>query len=543
MAKQLTHGEYVRQAILRGVNQLADAVKVTLGPRGKNVIIENPFGPPSITKDGVSVARVIELSDPLENMGAQAVREVASKTADVAGDGTTTATVLAQAIFREGVKVVSAGADAMALKRGIDAAVNAIVGNRNSDGEYNGGALQQMSVDVSGDMITQVASISANGDAQIGSLIAEAVTRVGCDGVITVDSSHSIDTELKTVDGMQFDRGYISGHFITDPERRISDLSDAYVLIYDRKITLWKSLEPALGISVRKAKPLLIIAEDIEADALSFLAINHLQGKIRVVAVKAPGFGDRRRAMLDDIAALTGATVISDDMGTSLEKLTEANLGQAKRIVVDKDNTTIQEGAGDRLVVDGRAAEIRSLLESAPTDYDREKLQERLAKLISGVAVIRVGGATETEVKEKKDRVDDALHATWAAMEEGIVPGGGLALLNCSGTVDEVVRNLDGDEKIGASIIRRAIEEPIRQIVANGGGEGTVVIAEIKRQATSLDFGYNAATGNYEDLIQAGVIDPSKVTRCALQNAASIAGLLLTTDCMISQIREKPQTA
>jgi chaperonin GroEL len=530
MAKQILHGEDSRQAILRGVNILADAVKVTLGPKGRNVVIEKKFGSPTITKDGVTVAKEIELREPLENMGAQMVREVASKTSDVAGDGTTTATVLAQAIYREGVKTVAAGANPMALKRGIDKAVEAIIGKRDEHGVVQGGALSNLSKPVSGDMIAQVGTISANSDAQIGTIIAEAMKKVGKDGVITVEESRTMETQLDVVEGMQFDRGYLSPYFVTDAERMEAVLENPYILIYEKKISS----------IARTAKPLVIIAEDVDGEALATLVVNKLRGTLNVAAVKAPGFGDRRKAMLQDIAILTGGKAITEDLGIKLEGVKIEDLGTAKRVTIDKDNTTIIDGGGKDGDIAARVKEIRAQIEKTTSDYDREKLQERLAKLVGGVAVIKVGAATETEMKEKKARVEDAMHATRAAVEEGIVPGGGVALVRCTKAVDDVVKGLEGDEKIGANIIRRALEEPLRMIVSNAGEEGAVVIGKIL-DSKDANYGYNAASGSYEDLVKAGVIDPTKVTRTALQNAASIAGLMLTTEAMISEIPEKKE--
>jgi chaperonin GroEL len=537
MAKQILHGEDSRQAILRGVNTLADAVKVTLGPKGRNVVIEKKFGSPTITKDGVTVAKEIELKDALENMGAQMVREVASKTSDVAGDGTTTATVLAQAIYREGVKTVAAGANPMALKRGIDKAVEAIVGKRDENGVVTGGALSKFSKPVSGDMIAQVGTISANSDSTIGNIIAEAMKKVGKDGVITVEESKTLETQLEVVEGMQFDRGYLSPYFVTDPDRMEAVLEEPYILIYEKKISSMKDLLPLLEQVARSGKPLVIIAEDVDGEALATLVVNKLRGTLNVAAVKAPGFGDRRKAMLGDIAILTGGNAITEDLGLKLENLKIEDLGRAKRVTIDKDNTTIVEGRGESKAIEGRVKEIRSQVEKTTSDYDREKLQERLAKLVGGVAVIKVGAATETEMKEKKARVEDAMHATRAAVEEGIVPGGGVALVRSAKDVEELVKTLQGDEKIGAQIVRRAIEEPLRQIVGNAGEEGAVVVGKITEHKDA-HYGYNAGTGEYEDLVKAGVIDPTKVTRTALQNAASIAGLMLTTEAMVSEIPE-----
>ena len=540
MAKQILHGEDSRQAILRGVNILADAVKVTLGPKGRNVVIEKKFGSPTITKDGVTVAKEIELPNALENMGAQMVREVASKTSDIAGDGTTTATVLAQAIYREGVKTVAAGANPMALKRGIDKAVIAIIGKRDENGAIVGGALSEFSKPVSGDMIAQVGTISANSDSQIGVIIAEAMKKVGKDGVITVEESRTMETQLDVVEGMQFDRGYLSPYFVTDAERMEVAVENPYILIYEKKISSMKDLLPLLEQIARTAKPLIIIAEDVDGEALATLVVNKLRGTLNVAAVKAPGFGDRRKAMLQDIAILTGGKAITEDLGIKLEGVKIEDLGTAKRVTIDKDNTTIVDGGGADEDIAGRVKEIRAQVEKTTSDYDREKLQERLAKLVGGVAVIKVGAATETEMKEKKARVEDAMHATRAAVEEGIVPGGGVALVRCTPVVDALIKTLEGDEKIGASIIRRAIEEPLRMIVSNAGEEGAVVIGKIHESKES-NYGYNAGTGVYEDLVAAGVIDPTKVTRTALQNAASIAGLMLTTEAMISEIPEKKE--
>jgi chaperonin GroEL len=542
MAKQILHGEDSRQAILRGVNTLANAVKVTLGPKGRNVVIEKKFGSPTITKDGVTVAKEIELSDSIENVGAQLVKEVASKTSDIAGDGTTTATVLAQAIFREGVKTVAAGANPAALKRGIDKAVEAIIGKRDEHGVVVGGALSTFSKPVTGDMIAQVGTISANSDAQIGEIIAAAMKKVGKDGVITVEESRTMETQLDVVEGMQFDRGYLSPYFVTDADRMEAVLEDAYILIYEKKISVMKDLLPILEKTIQTGKPLLIIAEDVDGDALATLVVNKLRGSLKIAAVKAPGFGDRRKAMLEDIATLTGGKAITEDLGIKLEGVTLEDLGTAKRISIDKDNTTIVDGGGEDAKIEGRVKEIRAQIDKTTSDYDREKLQERLAKLVGGVAVIKVGAATETEMKEKKARVEDAMHATRAAVEEGIVPGGGVALIRTIPTVDALIKTLEGDEKIGASIIRRAIEEPLRTIVANAGEEGSVVIGKIHESKDS-NFGYNAGTGVYEDLVAAGVIDPTKVTRTALQNAASISGLLLTTEAIIAEIPEKKEAA
>jgi chaperonin GroEL len=542
MAKQILHGEESRQAILRGVNTLANAVKVTLGPKGRNVVIEKKFGSPTITKDGVTVAKEIELSDSIENVGAQLVKEVASKTSDIAGDGTTTATVLAQAIFREGVKTVAAGANPAALKRGIDKAVEAINGKRDEHDVVTGGALSAFSKPVTGDMIAQVGTISANSDAQIGSIIAAAMKKVGKDGVITVEESRTMETQLDVVEGMQFDRGYLSPYFVTDAERMEAALENPYILIYEKKISSMKDLLPLLEQIARTAKPLLIIAEDVDGEALATLVVNKLRGTLNVAAVKAPGFGDRRKAMLGDIAILTGGKAITEDIGIKLHEVTIEDLGTAKRITIDKDNTTIIDGGGEDNKIAARVSEIREQVTNTTSDYDREKLQERLAKLVGGVAVIKVGAATETEMKEKKARVEDAMHATRAAVEEGIVPGGGVALIRCVPAVDALIKTLEGDEKIGANIIRRAIEEPLRTIVGNAGEEGSVVIGKI-HDSKDANYGYNAGTNVYEDLVKAGVIDPTKVTRTALQNAASISGLLLTTEAIIAEIPEKKEAA
>jgi chaperonin GroEL len=525
MAKQITYGDHSRQAILRGVNQLAEAVKVTLGPRGRNVVIEKKFGGPTITKDGVTVAKEVVLRNLLENMGAQMVREVASKTSDVAGDGTTTATILAQAIFREGVKAVTAGANPMAIKRGIDKAVELVVEE-----------VKKLSKPVSGDMIAQVGSISANSDHTIGAIIAEAMKKVGKDGVITVEQSQTMTTELEMVDGMQFDRGYLSPYFVTDPERMECVFEDPYILIHEKKISNMKDLLPILEQIARAGKPLLIVAEDVDAEALATLVVNKLRGTLTACAVKAPGFGDRRKAMLEDISILTGGKAVMEEIGLKLEGITLADLGRAKRVTVDKDNTTIIDGAGEPKAIAGRVKQLRTQIEETTSDYDREKLQERLAKLAGGVAIVKVGAATETEMKEKKARVEDALHATRAAVEEGIVPGGGIALLRASMALQNL--KLEGDEQIGVTIIRRACEEPIRQIVVNCGAEGAVVAAKVRNQAEP-NYGFNAASEQYEDLVAAGVIDPTKVTRTALQNAASIASLMLTTEAAVCEVTEE----
>ncbi len=529
MAKQIVTGENSRQAILRGVNALADAVKITLGPKGRNAVIEKKFGAPIITKDGVTVAKEIELRDPLENMGAQMVREVASKTSDVAGDGTTTATVLAQAIFREGVKTVAAGASPTALKRGIDKAVEVAVEE-----------IKKLHRDVKGDMIAQVGTISANNDRQIGGIIAEAMKKVGKDGVITVEESKTMETTLEVVEGMQFDRGYLSPYFVTDPERMECVLENALILINEKKISSMKDLLPLLEQIAKLGKPLLIIAEDVEGEALATLVVNKLRGTLQCAAVKAPGFGDRRKAMLEDIAVLTGGKAITEDLGIKLENVKIEDLGKAKKVTIDKDNTTIVEGAGKASEIEGRVKQIRQQVENTTSDYDREKLQERLAKLVGGVAVIKVGAATETELKEKKARVEDAMHATRAAVEEGIVPGGGAALLRALPAIEKI--KAEGDELVGVGIVRRALEEPARQIAHNAGFEGAVVIGKI-RDSKDEHFGFNADTGEYVDLVKAGVIDPAKVTRLALQNAASIAGLMLTTEALVAELKEDDKKA
>ena len=531
MAKQVVHGEDSRAAILRGINQLADAVKITLGPKGRNVVIEKKFGSPTITKDGVTVAKEIELKDSLENMGAQMVREVASKTSDVAGDGTTTATVLAQAIYREGVKTVAAGANPMALKRGIDKAVEKAIAE-----------IQRMAKPVKGDMIAQVGTVSANGDSTIGNIIAEAMDQVGKDGVITVEESKTMETALEVVEGMQFDRGYLSPYFVTDPERMEASLENALILIHEKKISSMKDLLPLLEQVAKLGKPMLIIAEDVEGEALATLVVNKLRGTLNVASVKAPGFGDRRKAMLEDIAILTGGKVISEDLGIKLENVQLSDLGRAKKITIDKDNTTIVEGAGKPADIEGRVKQIRAQVEETSSDYDREKLQERLAKLVGGVAVIKVGAATETEMKEKKARVEDAMHATRAAVEEGIVAGGGVTLVRAAKALEDakavIGKGGDPDEQIGVGIVRRALEEPLRQIVQNAGREGAVVVERIRTEKNE-NLGFNAATEEYEDLVKAGVIDPANVTRTALQNAASIAGLMLTTEAMVSELPEE----
>jgi len=528
-AKQIVKGEEARQHILRGVNQLADAVKITLGPKGRNVVLDKKFGPPTITKDGVTVAKEVELKHPLENMGAQMVREVASKTSDVAGDGTTTATVLAQAIYREGIRNVAAGANPMALKRGVDLAAEAAVGE-----------IKKLSkeVRIEGEMIAQVGTISANNDKTIGMIIAEAIKKVGKDGVITVEESKTMETQLEVVEGMQFDRGYLSPYFVTDPERMEATLEDVRILIHEKKISSMKDLLPLLEQIAKMGKPLLIISEDVEGEALATLVVNKLRGTLHAAAVKAPGFGDRRKAMLEDIAILTGGQVISEELGFKLEDVKMDQLGRAKKIVIDKDNTTIVEGAGAASAIEGRVKQLRTQIEETTSDYDREKLQERLAKLVGGVAIIKVGAATETEMKEKKARVEDAMHATRAAVEEGIVPGGGVALLRSIPALDKLKETLHGDERIGVDIVKRALEEPTRQIAQNAGFEGAIVVGKI-RESKDPNFGFNAETEQYEDLVKAGVIDPTKVTRLALQNAGSIASLMLTTEALISEIPEE----
>ena len=541
MAKQIVHGEESRQAILRGVNVLADAVKVTLGPKGRNVVIDKKFGSPTITKDGVTVAKEIELKDNLENMGAQMVKEVASKTSDVAGDGTTTATVLAQAIYREGVKTVAAGANPMALKRGIEKAVSLVCGAIDpKTGERGKGELDKFSKPVSGDMISQVGTISANNDSTIGNIIAEAMKKVGKDGVITVEEAKTIETSLEVVEGMQFDRGYLSPYFVTDPERMEVVLENAYILINEKKISSMKDLLPLLEQIAKSGKPLVIIAEDVEGEALATLVVNKLRGTLHVAAVKAPGFGDRRKAMLQDIAILTGGKAITEDLGIKLENVQVSDLGQAKKVTIDKDNTTIVEGKGKHNEIEGRVKEIRSQVDKTTSDYDREKLQERLAKLVGGVAVIKVGAATETEMKEKKARVEDAMHATRAAVEEGIVPGGGVALSRCVSALDKL--KSEGDEQIGINVVKRALQEPLRQIAENAGEEGAIVAGKVN-DSKDNNYGFNALTGEYEDLVKAGVLDPTKVVRTALQNAGSIASLMLTTEALISELPEKKEAA
>jgi chaperonin GroEL len=528
MAKQIIYGEQSRQAILRGVNALADAVKVTLGPKGRNVVLDRKFGSPTITKDGVTVAKEIDLKDPLENMGAQMVREVASKTSDTAGDGTTTATVLAQAIYREGAKNVVAGANPMELKRGIEKAVEVIVEQ-----------IKKMKRDVSGNMVAQVGTISANSDETIGKIIAEAMDKVGKDGVITVEEAKTLETSLDVVEGMQFDRGYLSPYFVTDAERMEVVLENPVILIHEKKISSMKDLLPVLEQVARLGRPLLIIAEDVEGEALATLVVNKLRGTLHAAAVKAPGFGDRRKAMLEDIAVLTGGKAITEDLGIKLENIKLEDLGKAKKVTIDKDNTTIVEGGGSSNAIEGRVKQIRAQIEETTSDYDREKLQERLAKLVGGVAVIKVGAATETEMKEKKARVEDAMHATKAAVEEGIVPGGGVALLRAGKALDGL--KLEGDQVVGLQIVRRALEEPMRWIAQNAGAEGSIVVSKVREM--KQDEGFNAATDSYEDLVKAGVIDPAKVVRSALQNASSIASLLLTTEALVSEIPEEKKDA
>jgi chaperonin GroEL len=528
MAKQIVYGDLARRAVLRGVNQLADAVKVTLGPRGRNVIIGRPFGSPTITKDGVTVAKEIDLKNALENMGAQMVREVASKTSDVAGDGTTTATVLAQAIYREGAKNVVAGANPMELKRGIERAVEAVTA-----------ALKKMSIPVDGPMVAQVGSISANNDDTIGTIIAEAMDKVGKDGVITVEESKTMDTSLEIVEGMQFDRGYLSPYFVTDPDRMEVVLENPYILINEKKISTLRDVLPVLEKVAQSGQPLLIIAEDLEGEALATLVVNKLRGTLKVAAVKAPGYGDRRKAMLEDVAVVTNGKAITEDLGLQLENLTLEDLGRAKRVTIDKDNTTIIEGAGVKEAIQGRVRQLRVQIDDTTSDYDREKLQERLAKLVGGVALIKVGAATETEMKEKKARVEDAMHATKAAVEEGIVPGGGVALLRASKALAALT--LTSEQQIGVQIVARAIEEPLRWIAANAGHEGAVVVAKVKGMGP--EDGFNALTEKYENLVAAGVIDPTKVVRTALQNAASIASLMLTTEALVSEMPDNADDA
>jgi chaperonin GroEL len=524
MAKQITYGDESRQSVLRGVNRLADAVKVTLGPRGRNVVLDKKFGAPLITKDGVTVAKEIDLKEPLENMGAQMVKEVASKTSDVAGDGTTTATLLAQAIYREGSKNVTAGANPMELKRGIETAVAAVTGE-----------LKRLSKPVKGKMIAQVGTISANSDEAIGNIIAEAMEKVGKDGVISVEEAKSIETSLEVVEGMQFDRGYLSPYFVTDPERMEVVLENALILVHEKKISNLKDLLPLLEQVAKRAQPLLIVAEDLEGEALATLVVNKLRGTLNVAAVKAPGYGDRRKAMLEDVAVLTGGKAITEDLGLKLENLKLDDLGKAKKITINKDTTTIVEGGGRKQDIDARVRQLRAQIEETTSDYDREKLQERLAKLVGGVALIKVGAATETEMKERKARVEDAMHATKAAVEEGIVAGGGVALLRCVKVLDAL--KVEGDEAVGVTIVRRALEEPLRQIANNAGHEGAVVVGKVR--GLDGEHGFNALTEQYENLVDAGVIDPTKVVRSALQNAASIASLLLTTEAVICEIAEE----
>jgi chaperonin GroEL len=525
MAKQIVHGEESRQAILRGVNMLADAVKITLGPKGRNVVLDKKFGSPTITKDGVTVAKEIELKDSLENMGAQMVKEVASKTSDVAGDGTTTATVLAQAIFREGVKTVAAGANPMAVKRGIERAVMAATEK-----------IKELAKPVKGEMIAQVATVSANNDSTIGNIIAEAMKKVGKDGVITVEEAKAIETTLDVVEGMQFDRGYLSPYFVTDPDRMECVLENCFILIYEKKISTMKDLLPILEQVAKMGRPLLIVAEDVEGEALATLVVNKLRGTLQAASVKAPGFGDRRKAMLEDIAILTGGRSITEDLGIKLENIRVEDLGKAKKVVIDKDNTTIVEGAGKKDAIEGRVKQLRAQIEETTSDYDREKLQERLAKLVGGVAVIKVGAATETEMKEKKARVEDAMHATRAAVEEGIVPGGGVAFIRAIPALEKL--KLDHDDQIGVNIVKRALEEPLRMIASNAGHEGAVVIGKVK-ESKEANFGFNAASEEYTDMISEGILDPAKVTRTALQNAASISALMLTTEALVSEIPEE----
>jgi chaperonin GroEL len=536
--KQVIQGEESRQAILQGVNVLANAVKVTLGPKGRNVVLQKKWGSPTITKDGVTVAKEIELKDPLQNMGAQMVKEVASKTSDVAGDGTTTATVLAQAIFREGTKTVAAGVNPMALKRGIDKAVMAVCGSMDETGHHKPGALDTYSQSIAADMkkIAEVGTISANNDETIGNIIAEAMKKVGKDGVITVEEGKSMQTQLEVVDGMQFDHGYLSPYFVTDPERMECVLEDPYILIHEKKISALKDMLPLLEELTKTGKPLLVIAEEVEGEALATLVVNKLRGILKVCAVKAPGYGDRRKAMLQDIAILSGGKAITEDLGIKLENVKLGDLGQAGKVTIDKDNTTIVEGRGQQSALQGRVKEMRNEIEKTTSDYDREKLQERLAKLVGGVAVIKVGAATETEMKEKKARVEDAMHATRAAAEEGIVPGGGVALVRCTEVLADL--QLEGDEQVGANIVKRAMEEPLRQIAENAGEEGAIVLGRV-HESKEPNFGYNAQTGVFEDLVKAGVIDPTKVVRTALQNAGSIAALMLTTEALIAEVREE----
>jgi len=541
-AKQIVHGENSRQAVLRGVNQLADVVKITLGPKGRNVVLDKKFGSPTITKDGVTVAKEIELKDPLENMGAQMVREVASKTSDVAGDGTTTATVLAQAIFREGAKTVAAGANPMALKRGIETAVRTLCGYdeiaKDGNKKHVKGELDKLSKPVEGPMVAQVGTVSANNDSTIGAIIAEAMKKVGKDGVITVEEAKTMETTLEVVEGMQFDRGYLSPYFVTDPDRMECVLENASILIHEKKISSMKDLLPLLEQIAKSGKPLLIVAEEVEGEALATLVVNKLRGTLQCSAVKAPGFGDRRKAMLEDIAVLTGGKAITEDLGIKLENVKLEDLGKAKKITVDKDNTTLVEGSGKTSEIEGRVKQLRTQIDETTSDYDREKLQERLAKLVGGVAQIKVGAATETEMKEKKARVEDAMHATKAAVEEGIVPGGGVALLRSIPALDKL--KAEGDEQIGINVVKRALEEPLRWIAQNAGHEGAVVVEKV-RGHNNPHYGFNAQTEAFGDLVEEGVIDPTKVVRTALQNAASIASLLLTTEALVSEIPQKEE--
>jgi len=527
-AKHIVYREDARSAILRGVNALADAVKVTLGPKGRNVILEKKFGSPTITKDGVTVAKEVDLKDPLENLGARMVREVASKTSDVAGDGTTTATVLAQGLFREGIKNVAAGANPMVLKTGIEKAVGIVVGE-----------LRKLSKPVKGKMIAQVGTISANNDETIGNIIAEAMEKVGKDGVITVEESKTMDTVLEVVEGMRFDRGYLSPYFITDPERMEVVLEDPFILAFEKKISSMKDLLPVLEKIAQQGKPLLIVAEDVEGEALATLVVNKLRGTLKCAAVKAPGYGDRRKAMLEDVATLTGGKAITEDLGIKLENLKIEDLGRAKKVVIDKENTTLIEGGGKTSAIEGRVKQIRTQIEETTSDYDREKLQERLAKLVGGVALIKVGAATETEMKEKKARVEDAMHATKAAVEEGIVPGGGVALLRSIPALDKAIKDKDlpHDVRVGLEIVRRALEEPLRWIATNAGHEGSIIVSKVREMDS--ETGFNAQTGSFENLIEAGVIDPTKVVRFAIQNASSIASLMLTTEAIVAEIPEK----
>ena len=524
-AKEIIYGEKSRRALVQGVNQLANAVKITLGPKGRNVVLDKKFGSPVITKDGVTVAKEIELKEGIENMGAQMVREVASKTSDVAGDGTTTATVLAQSIFREGIKNVAAGANPMALKRGIEKAVEAAVAE-----------LKKLSKPVKGDMISQVGAVSANNDKTIGDIIAEAMKKVGKDGVITVEEAKSIETSLEVVEGLQFDRGYISPYFVTDAERMEAAFENCLILLHEKKISSMKDLLPLLEQVAKSGSPLLIIAEDVDGEALATLVVNKLRGTLKVAAVKAPGFGDRRKAMMEDIAILTGGKMISEDLGIKLENVQMADLGRTKKLTIDKDNTTIIEGAGKHSDIEGRVKQLRVQIEETTSDYDREKLQERLAKLVGGVAVIKVGASTETELKEKKARVEDAMHATRAAVEEGIVPGGGVAFIRCLPALEKV--QLEGDEAVGCGIVKRAMEEPLRQIAVNAGFEGAVIVDKVQANKDA-NYGFNALTEEYGDLVKDGVIDPTKVARTALQNASSIAALMLTTEALVSEIKEE----